>query len=296
MTEKRILAAVDLGEHSNAVLAAAKHAARGGKLAFSHVVPHLGPIKPLFPHLVAQEQYAFAELEKRAAAAARERIAAVTELAPDAYELFVDEGVDYAEIVKRADAWKATRLLVGATSHSTLAATFLGSVAERVIRAAPCPVQVVRTIPADGPVVVATDLSDPSMPALDEAVREAADRSAKLVVAYAIDFGDATLLNNALSPLIATSVIPQDAMDTARKLAHETIEAKLEALSARGEVVVLDGAAAPSIVRLAAQRNAALIVVGTHGRTGLKRLALGSVAERVARTAPCDVLAVRLPG
>lgn len=294
MTEKRILAAVDLGEHSNAVLAAAKHAARGGKLAFSHVVPHLGPIKPLFPQLVSQENDAFAQLTTKATAAANERIAAVTELAAHEYELFVDEGVDYAEIVKRADAWKATRILIGATSHSRLAATFLGSVAERVIRAAHCPVQVVRTIPADGPVIAATDLSDPSMPALDEAVREATERKADLVVTYALDFGDATLLNNWLSPLVATAVIPQDAMDTARKLARETIEAKLEALKAKAEVLILDGAAAQSIVHLAAERNAALIVVGTHGRTGLKRLALGSVAERVARSASCDVLAVRI--
>jgi universal stress protein A len=49
------------------------------------------------------------------------------------------------------------------------------------------------------------------------------------------------------------------------------------------------------IVRLAAERKVDLIVLGTHGRSGLKRLALGSVAERVVRFAPCPVLTVHGP-
>jgi nucleotide-binding universal stress UspA family protein len=53
------------------------------------------------------------------------------------------------------------------------------------------------------------------------------------------------------------------------------------------------GAPAAEIVRFAAEREADLIVVGTHGRTGLKRLVLGSVAEEVVRTAPCAVFVAR---
>jgi CBS domain-containing protein/nucleotide-binding universal stress UspA family protein len=49
------------------------------------------------------------------------------------------------------------------------------------------------------------------------------------------------------------------------------------------------------IVRLAAERKVDLIVIGTHGRSGLKRLVLGSVAERVVRFAPCPVLTVHGP-
>ena len=195
----------------------------------------------------------------------------MTSLATSDYELFVDEGTDYAEIVKRAESWKATRVLVGATSHSRLAAAFLGSVAERVIRAAPCPVHCVRGVPGTGPVVAATDLSDLSLSALALAVDEAKTRGVKLVVAYSMDFGDATFLNNALSPLLVTSVIPKDAADTARRLARETIDAKVEALGAKdAEVVILDGAAATAIVHLAAERGASLVVVGTPGRTGLQ--------------------------
>jgi nucleotide-binding universal stress UspA family protein len=58
---------------------------------------------------------------------------------------------------------------------------------------------------------------------------------------------------------------------------------------------VVPGDAAGELVRLARARPFDLVVVGTHGRRGLKRLVLGSVAERVVREAPCAVLVVRRP-
>ena len=57
----------------------------------------------------------------------------------------------------------------------------------------------------------------------------------------------------------------------------------------------LEGEAASEIVKYAAEVRAEVIVIGTHGRTGLDRLMLGSVAERVVRDAPCSVLVVKLP-
>jgi nucleotide-binding universal stress UspA family protein len=57
--------------------------------------------------------------------------------------------------------------------------------------------------------------------------------------------------------------------------------------------ILLEGSPAEKIVRLAKQRRAALIVMGTRGRTGFKKLLLGSVAERVIGLAPCPVLTVR---
>jgi nucleotide-binding universal stress UspA family protein len=55
---------------------------------------------------------------------------------------------------------------------------------------------------------------------------------------------------------------------------------------------VTEGRPAASIVEHARAEKADTIVVGTHGRTGLSRLVIGSVAERVVRLAPCDVLVV----
>jgi nucleotide-binding universal stress UspA family protein len=61
------------------------------------------------------------------------------------------------------------------------------------------------------------------------------------------------------------------------------------------EYVVADGLAAEEIVRAAADRHCDLIVMATHGRSGLGRLMLGSVAEEVMRKAPCPVLTLKAP-
>ena len=59
--------------------------------------------------------------------------------------------------------------------------------------------------------------------------------------------------------------------------------------------VLLEGDPAAEIVRYATDAHIDVIVIGTHGRTGVDRLVMGSVAERVMREAPCSVLVVKLP-
>jgi nucleotide-binding universal stress UspA family protein len=59
--------------------------------------------------------------------------------------------------------------------------------------------------------------------------------------------------------------------------------------------VLLEGDPAGEIARYAADAGVDVIVIGTHGRTGVDRLVMGSVAEKVMREAPCSVLVVKLP-
>jgi nucleotide-binding universal stress UspA family protein len=59
--------------------------------------------------------------------------------------------------------------------------------------------------------------------------------------------------------------------------------------------VLLEGDPAAEIVRYAHDAGMDLIVMGTHGRTGLERLLMGSVAEKVMRESPCSVMVVKLP-
>jgi nucleotide-binding universal stress UspA family protein len=61
------------------------------------------------------------------------------------------------------------------------------------------------------------------------------------------------------------------------------------------EEVIVHGDAASEIVRVASERRVDLIVISTHGRTGLGRLLFGSTAESVVRHAPCPVLVVKPP-
>jgi nucleotide-binding universal stress UspA family protein len=63
----------------------------------------------------------------------------------------------------------------------------------------------------------------------------------------------------------------------------------------RVEYLVVEGTPADEIVRLAGDYHADVIVIGTHGRTGLPRLIMGSVAEKVLRRAPCPVVTVKRP-
>lgn len=91
----------------------------------------------------------------------------------------------------------------------------------------------------------------------------------------------------------------QRVYDAQRKWAEETLEARAgqlreaEGIAVRWAVQV--GAPFEEIVKVAEAEGVDMIVMGTHGRSGLNRLLLGSVAERVIRLAPCPVLTVRQP-
>jgi nucleotide-binding universal stress UspA family protein len=69
-----------------------------------------------------------------------------------------------------------------------------------------------------------------------------------------------------------------------------------EAFRGSWDVAIAVGRPADTIVRFARERHADLIVMATHGRTGLGHAVLGSVAEKVVRLAPCPVLTVKWPG
>jgi nucleotide-binding universal stress UspA family protein len=88
----------------------------------------------------------------------------------------------------------------------------------------------------------------------------------------------------------------EDLEASARKYAERKLAAlqvKARAASVRASTLVLEGVAHEQIVRAAKSKKADLIVIGTHGRTGLAKLFLGSVASRVVAAAPCPVLTVR---
>ncbi len=291
---KRILAATDLSEASDEAVRQA-HAgaiATGASLAVIHVLPHLLGVNTLFPQQLAGEALGLANLEGEV----REAVTAqVASCAPGAkVEIFLEEGSEYAQIVRRAEAWTADLVVVGSHGRTGLPRLLLGSVAEQVVRHAHCPVLVARPSPSGGVVVAATDLSDPSMPAIVAAADEARQRKARLVVVHAVAFGSVEVTIEE----IVKDLTRRGAGWNLDERIRRTIEAELrEALAkcnVEGEIRVLDGVPAAAVVRVADELAAALVVVGTRGRTGLVRVALGSTAERIARASACSVLAVRL--
>ncbi|MBN1607574.1 MAG: universal stress protein, partial [Polyangiaceae bacterium] len=105
-------------------------------------------------------------------------------------------------------------------------------------------------------------------------------------------------LVSALAPLGPVPALPDDeAIGHAQATATTILQDLLSQRGIDGDAVVTSGPdAAAAIVARAKEIGAALIVVGTRGRTGLARMTLGSVAEQVVALAQCSVLAVRMRG
>jgi nucleotide-binding universal stress UspA family protein len=141
-------------------------------------------------------------------------------------------------------------------------------------------------------ILVAVDGSKAASRGLHEAMRLAEGGGAELVILHVINefFAFATPAAGAA----AVDVTPRLREAGRKVLAAAQASAarhKIKAKSVLREVVV--GGAADAIVREARRQRADLIVLGTHGRRGLRRLVLGSDAEQVVRAAPVPVLLVR---
>jgi nucleotide-binding universal stress UspA family protein len=147
----------------------------------------------------------------------------------------------------------------------------------------------------DASIVVATDFSEQAADAISHAATIAKLRGAELVLVHALSMPDSGY------NLPYTFRVPEAYLELADEIRNES-QAKLnkekERLEALGlKVSIRCEAEMPdrSILAAAEACNASLIVVGSHGRKGLARFLLGSVAEHVARHAKCDVLVARGP-
>jgi len=141
-------------------------------------------------------------------------------------------------------------------------------------------------------VIASTDLSEIGDTAIPHAVRWALDRGAALVLVHVLD--DYPLPN----PLYAHyyPMPTEEQRHQAEQKARAALRAQLPPemrQPGRSSLVIARGDPAREILRLASESPEPAIVIASHGRTGLARLALGSVAERVIRAAHCPVLVVR---
>jgi nucleotide-binding universal stress UspA family protein len=131
-----------------------------------------------------------------------------------------------------------------------------------------------------------TDFSGPSEIAFRMACALARDCGARLVVLHVAEF--------------PANVYPEATRHDDPALRHPALWAKVRRLRPPSPEVpvehrLADGDAAEEVLRAARETGSDLVVMGTHGRTGLRHLLMGSVAERVVRQAPCPVLTVKAP-
>ncbi|MDT0630848.1 universal stress protein [Rubrivirga litoralis] len=187
-----------------------------------------------------------------------------------------------AAVLRYAAEAGADLLVVGTHGRGGVARLLLGSVAEAVVAAAPCPVL---TVPSRGaapppspeaPVVVAVDFSERSRTAL--------------AAGYALAelYGAAVELVHARRPARGAGADSDaEVRERLAEFARSVPGPEPAALH------VVRGAPSRAVPAWAAERGAGALVLGTHGRTGIAHAVIGSVAEASLRRAPCPVLTLK---
>jgi len=198
-----------------------------------------------------------------------------------------EEGEPYERIVDLAEAENCDLVVMGRKGLSGLERVFVGSVAARVIGYSRRDVLVIPAHSEFGwqKVLLATDGSKYG--------RAAAGRAIDFVRAYG---GELNVISVVEVPSALYGVAPQAADDMVKKAKGYVEEVKKQADSAglKAETLVLEGEEAyRKITDFAKEHDINTIVMGSHGRTGLKRLLMGSVAEKTIGYAHCPVLVVR---
>ncbi len=281
----RILAATDYGACSTwALETAASLAARSrAELAVLHVVEERARPYP-FPAPQAFLEVAEANLAR-----------SVERLRVPGLEVsrVLREGIAWSEICAAAADFSADLVVVGTQGRRGLPRAIVGSVAEQVVRMAPCPVLTVH-LPEHGSttaasasqfrhIVAPTNFSEAAGLGVGAAVDLAVELHAALTLVYVHE--PATYYYFAFDDVAA-------AVDEriGRRLEAEVARVRSRVPSARGEV----RRAVPwhGIVDVAREREADLVVMSTLGRHGPSHLLVGSVAERTVRLSPVPVLTI----
>lgn len=141
-------------------------------------------------------------------------------------------------------------------------------------------------------ILTAIDFSENSEYAFDYALSLASHYNAELTIIHVIN--EPVDLRGFYVPHISFEQLEQEIEAGAAKMMDEFCRTRLGSFS-RFTTEIVGGIPHEEIVSAATRLAASLIVLGTHGRTGLDHLLFGSTAERVVRSAHCPVLTVRLP-
>ena len=187
-------------------------------------------------------------------------------------------------VVERAVALGAGLIVVGTSRDTSLKAVLWGTRTEHLLRAAPCPVLLVKRRPRKPyrNIVVALDLEAASRHALDFALRTFPD--AQFTILHA---GGGS---KRIADRDAASIVEDVVAARCIAVGHPLPEAK-----GGPDIVFLADSPASVLYDEIVQLDTDLAVLGTHGRAGMPRLFIGSVAQTLSETLPCDILISRTP-
>jgi nucleotide-binding universal stress UspA family protein len=211
-------------------------------------------------------------------------------------DVLVDSGHPVKQILERARSLPADLIVIGTHGTSGFEHLVLGSVTEKVLRQAPCPVLTVppharttSTLPFKR-LLCPVDFSESSLAALKFAFSLAQQGTADLTILHVFEWPEEG------DPLIYRSFSVPEYLRELERDAH----ARLQALvpdsireSCRPHVRFAHGKAYREILRIATAHAADLIVMGVHGRNPLDLMLFGSSTNQVVRRATCPVLTLR---
>jgi nucleotide-binding universal stress UspA family protein len=140
-------------------------------------------------------------------------------------------------------------------------------------------------------ILIAIDFSENSDFAFDYALTLAKQFNAELMVMHVIN--EPVDLRGFYVPHISFEELEKEIEEGATKMMEKFCQAKLDGFT-NYKTEIVSGIPYEEIIKKAEETSASLIVLGTHGRTGLDHLIFGSTAERVVRSASCPVLTIRL--
>lgn len=206
-------------------------------------------------------------------------------------EYHISEGEAPAEILRMAARIHPDLIVVGTHGRTGLSWLLAGSVATSVVRRATCPVLALhlpeqpRKVEEIRVILHPTDFSPGCEHSLQVARSLARDLGARLVLLHVVPYG---FYANDMTVPVDPGVYREALAEECQLVDGPDLKFPAETRLARGD-------AAEEILRAAAELDCGLIVMGTHGRTGLSRLLMGSVTEYVVPRADCPVLAVKAP-
>ena len=189
-------------------------------------------------------------------------------------------------------------IVMGTHGRRGLRRLLLGSVAEEVVRLAPCPVLTVPEremragLAADSvtQIVVPVDFSQHAHLAIAYARSLATLYKAQLHLMHVVD---EVVYPDFYPPVMPAGTAQNDDLRQQSETRLRDLAAKFETSGVRANVYVRSGRAAPAIAAFAEQLAADLIVIASHGLTGIRHMLLGSVTEQVVRRATCSTLTVK---
>lgn len=302
VTIRRILCPVDFSEASRHALGRALAVARAyhANITVLHVLPlpSAVPAVPYGPE--GPGPFGFEILDRPRSMIELSRFIGTDTGDVTVHQEVVEANVTHHEILVQASRTAADLIVLGTHGHSGANRLFLGSVAEKTLRASTVPVLIVPPAAADlsgsvtepfASVLCAVDFSKDSERALGYAASLAQHDHGRLTLMHVVE-----RLPVGYDPMTGGGFDMDRFYTTMTAAARQQLDdyaAPIKAQMTAVETVLGEGKAYKEILHEASLRGADLIVVGVHGRNALDRLVFGSTTEHLIRRARCPVLAVR---